>query len=156
MTIQLNSLQQQVLNHAALYTVGKLIWFPDGLKSYTKNKIINTLFRYDLISTDGDDWFVTANGYELIEALAHTCIKLEAIRETTRPRPHANSRQAQMINLLKRPEGATMYQLCDVTGWTSHTIRSVFYSVIKKRLKMPLTSAKPTGKSRIYRIPASS
>lgn len=152
MTIQLNSLQQKVLNHAALYTLGKLIWFPDGLKSYTKNKVINHLFRHDLISTDGDDWFVTTDGYNFLDLIANTCLKLEAIREATRPRPHANSRQAQMINLLKRPEGATMYQLCEATGWTSNTIRSVFYSVIQKRLKMPLTSAKPAGGSRVYRI----
>ena len=40
-----------------------------------------------------------------------------------KPTPRAGTKQALMIELLKRPEGATVEQIAAATGWQHHTIR---------------------------------
>ena len=40
-----------------------------------------------------------------------------------KPTPRAGTKQAQMIELLRRPEGATVEQIAAATGWQHHTIR---------------------------------
>jgi hypothetical protein len=38
-----------------------------------------------------------------------------------KPTPRAGTKQALMIELLKRPEGATVEQIATATGWQRHT-----------------------------------
>ena len=46
-----------------------------------------------------------------------------------------------MIELLKRPEGATVEQIAAATGWQHHTIRGAISGALKK--KLGLTSRPP-------------
>lgn len=69
-----------------------------------------------------------------------------------KPRTRANSKQAQVIEMLRRPEGATISQICESTGWLSHTTRGFFAGCCKKKLGLNLTSAKTEGEERIYRL----
>ena len=39
-----------------------------------------------------------------------------------------------MIELLRRPEGATVEQIAAVTGWQQHTIRGAISGALKKKL----------------------
>ena len=39
-----------------------------------------------------------------------------------------------MIELLKRPEGATVEQIAKATGWQKHTIRGAISGALKKKL----------------------
>ena len=68
------------------------------------------------------------------------------------PRTRENSKQAEVIRMLRRPEGATIGQICESTGWQAHTVRGTFAGAFKKKLGLVLTSAKATGAERIYRI----
>lgn len=63
-----------------------------------------------------------------------------------------NSKQALVIEMLKRPEGTTITQICEATGWQAHTVRGAFAGVLKKKLGLTITSDKPEGCERIYRI----
>jgi hypothetical protein len=56
-----------------------------------------------------------------------------------------------MLSLLRRPEGATIADICAVTGWQAHTVRGAFAGTLKKRLGLTITSHKSTGEARIYR-----
>jgi hypothetical protein len=67
------------------------------------------------------------------------------------PRTRENSKQAEVIRMLQRPEGATIRQICDATGWQQHTVRGTFAGAFKKKLGMTLTSEKVPGAERIYR-----
>ncbi len=67
-------------------------------------------------------------------------------------RTRANSKQAQVIALLQRPEGTTITQICEATGWQSHTVRGTFAGAFKKKLGLDITSSKEAGGERIYRI----
>ena len=67
-------------------------------------------------------------------------------------RTRANSKQAQVIALLQRPEGTTITQICEATGWQSHTVRGTFAGAFKKKLGLDITSSKEAGGERIYRL----
>ena len=55
-------------------------------------------------------------------------------RRPSKPTPRAGTKQAQMIELLKRPEGATVEQIAAATGWQHHTIRGAISGALKKKL----------------------
>ena len=67
------------------------------------------------------------------------------------PRTRENSKQAEVIRMLRRPEGATIRQICEATGWQQHTVRGTFAGAFKKKLGMTLTSDKHPGAERVYR-----
>ena len=69
-----------------------------------------------------------------------------------KPRTRENSKQATVIQMLQRPEGATISQICAATGWQAHTVRGTFAGAFKKKLGLNLTSDKTDGGDRIYRI----
>jgi hypothetical protein len=71
--------------------------------------------------------------------------------ETT-PRTRDNSKQADVIRMLQRPEGATIGQICTATGWQAHTVRGTFAGAFKKKLGLTIVSDKPQGGERVYRI----
>jgi hypothetical protein len=54
--------------------------------------------------------------------------------------------------MLQRPEGATIQQIMDSTGWMAHTVRGTFAGAFKKKLGLNLTSDKTDGGERTYRI----
>ena len=52
-------------------------------------------------------------------------------REARQPRqsrqgPRENTKEAMVIDMLRRPEGATIAQLMAATGWQAHTVRGAF------------------------------
>jgi hypothetical protein len=54
--------------------------------------------------------------------------------------------------MLQRPEGATVRQICDATGWQAHTVRGAFAGAFKKKMGLTLVSDKLPGSERIYRV----
>jgi DNA-binding MarR family transcriptional regulator len=78
------------------------------------------------------------------------------------PAPRAGTKQAQMIELLKRPEGATVEQIAKATGWQKHTIRGAISGALKKKLGLNVEATRTRevgpnktgakGSSTVYRI----
>ena len=68
------------------------------------------------------------------------------------PRTRENSKQASVIAMLQRPEGATIAQICASTGWQSHTARGCLAGALKKKLGLTITSEKAQGSDRVYRV----
>ncbi len=60
------------------------------------------------------------------------------------------SKSAQVLDLLGRPEGATIEQIVAATGWLPHTTRAVLTGFRKKG--QVLASEKPAERPRIYRV----
>jgi DNA-binding MarR family transcriptional regulator len=81
-----------------------------------------------------------------------------------KPAPRAGTKQAQMIELLKRPEGATVEQIAAATGWKHHTIRGAISGALKKKLGLTVEATRTRevgpnkagakGSSTVYRIVA--
>ena len=67
-------------------------------------------------------------------------------------RMRANSKQAEVIRMLQRAEGATIVQICAETNWQPHTIRGFLAGAVKKKLGLTLSSERTGGGDRIYRL----
>ncbi len=62
------------------------------------------------------------------------------------PKPEASeSKTGACIALLSRPDGATIRELQDATGWQPHSVRGLLAGKIKKIPGVALTSIKSDG-----------
>jgi hypothetical protein len=66
--------------------------------------------------------------------------------------PRANTKQAQLIALLRRREGVTIEQAVKALAWQPHTVRGAIAGALKKKLGLNVTSEKIEGRGRVYRI----
>ena len=66
--------------------------------------------------------------------------------------PRTGTKQAQIIALLQRPEGASVAEIVAVTGWLAHSVRGLISGSLKKKLGLPVSSAKVENRGTVYRI----
>ena len=62
------------------------------------------------------------------------------------------SKTARVLDLLKRPEGASMKELLKSTGWQPHSVRGFLTGTIRKKMGMTVTSTKTDDGERTYSI----
>lgn len=56
-----------------------------------------------------------------------------------------------VLQLLRRPEGATIEAMMGITGWQAHSVRGAISGTIKKSLGLAVISGKVEG-VRVYRL----
>ena len=163
--------QHAILAYAIQNTAGTITWFPENVNGGARKKVLEGLFKRALITTDGTDWFVAAEGYDALgcarpgpapvapsaEETANEAPPVAAqAQEATTPSPRTreNSKQATIIKMLQRAKGTTISQICEATGWQAHTVRGTFAGALKKKLGLNIVSEKIEGGERIDRIGA--
>ncbi len=148
MSIKLTATQQAILNHAHQHTAGRIDWFPETLKGGAKAKTVESMVKAGLISKNKRATVMTKAAYA---ALGIEPPLVES-KKPDQIKTRENSKQAQVIALLKRPEGATITQICEATGWQAHTVRGAFAGSLKKKLGLTIVSVKDENAERVYRI----
>ena len=68
------------------------------------------------------------------------------------PKPQRVTKEQIMIEMLSRPEGATIEELVEATNWLSHTCRGAMSGALKKKLGLTITSEKEDQRGRVYRL----
>ena len=145
------------------------------LKGGAKLKMIASLASRNLIEQTEGQWRLTRTAIAIIKGetkpeevlpsplAADDATDQEPMPTTTAaplvtpageptPAGRSHSKQALVIEMLKRPEGVTIAQICEATGWQAHTVRGTFAGAFKKKLGLTITSEKPEGGERIYRL----
>jgi len=76
---------------------------------------------------DGADRGALAAPIERLRALLATPEKSAGLRK-----PREGTKQQKVLAMLRRPEGATVAQIAEATGWAAHTVRG-FFAGLKKQ-----------------------
>lgn len=70
------------------------------------------------------------------------------------PRARSDSKQARMINMMQRPEGASLDELVKKFDWQPHTVRGAVAGALKKKLGLKVEAEKDEKRGLVYRIAA--
>ena len=62
------------------------------------------------------------------------------------------TKQVLLIEMLRRPEGATLEELVAATGWQSHTVRGAMAGALKKKIGLTIASEKIESRGRVYKV----
>ncbi len=68
------------------------------------------------------------------------------------PPARAGTKQALLIDLLQRKNGASIDELVKATGWQPHSVRGAISGALKKKLGLTVTSEPIEKRGRVYRI----
>jgi DNA-binding MarR family transcriptional regulator len=71
---------------------------------------------------------------------------------TAAPHTRADSKQAQLIAMLRRAKGATIDEIVEALEWQPHTVRGAIAGALKKKLGLEVTSEKDERRGRVYRV----
>lgn len=127
---------------------------PDVAAILTSDKVFSDVFglvgQY-LIKTHGLDEMTAANAAQrAVFALAPPALPAHRAGPSSR----SGTKQEVMIDLLRRPEGATIPELARTLGWAEHSVRGAIAAALEKRMGLTVVSEKGTNGARTYRIPA--
>jgi hypothetical protein len=79
----------------------------------------------------------------------------EASADPATPKPvviRAGTKQAEIIALIQRPQGASISEIVEVTGWAAHSARGMISGGLKKRLGLPIISEKVDQRGTVYKL----
>ena len=174
---KLSDTQSIILSAASQRTDRFALPLPKSLKGGAAHKVINALIDKGLLKEvkanrklNDPVWRETDEGRLVTlvitdAGLLAIGIEAEKAKETAtgaiatpqpttqkEHKPREGTKQSQMIELLRRPEGATIGEIIEATDWQSHPVRGVIAGALKKKLGLNITSEKDQTRGRVYKI----
>jgi len=67
--------------------------------------------------------------------------------------PREFSKKSIVLELLRRPRGATLAELVQTTKWQAHSVRGFLSGTVAKKMNLPLVSGKREDGTRFYSLP---
>ena len=97
-----------------------------------------------------------ARGAHVAPAKAKSAKKAKAAKKTPKAAKEAGSakegsKAAKIIDLLKRPNGATLAEIMKAAGWQAHSVRG-FLSTAGKKHRLKIESTRNGAGERTYKI----
>jgi hypothetical protein len=87
------------------------------------------------------------------KAAKKTARKPAATKAKPKPAEPRVTKQGRVIDALCRPEGATVAEIMEMTGWQEHSVRGFISGAVKR--KLGLTVERVTEDGRVsYRVPS--
>jgi hypothetical protein len=68
------------------------------------------------------------------------------------PAAREGSKKAEVIDSMRRSQGATLAEIMELTGWQAHTVRGFVSGTLIKKLGLKVESFRSKEKERTYRI----
>ena len=87
------------------------------------------------------------------KANAKTTNKVKEHNKQSKPAFRKGTKQARLIEMLRRPDGATIAELVKAIAWQAHSVRGAMSGALKKKLGLTIETQNVEGRGRIYRIP---
>jgi Protein of unknown function (DUF3489) len=170
--IDLSDAQRQILTAACGRKGGLVLPAATALKGGALKKVLGSLLSRGLVeeapaSGKQEVWRTGEDGTAFTlkaTRAARQALGLDKPKRASKPAraakasdgatklPRADTKQARVIAMLKRPSGATVEQIIKATDWQPHSVRGFFAGALKKRLGIEVTSEQPEGGKRVYRI----
>jgi hypothetical protein len=170
---KLSDTQRVILSAASQRTDRLALPLPKSLKGGAAHKVVNALIEKGLLKEvkanrklndpvwrDSDE----GHGLSLIiteAGFAAVGIEVEPQKKAPKPEPKPASperktregtKQALVIELLRRPGGATIPEIVEATGWAQHTTRGFFAGALKRKLGLAINSEKHPARGRVYKL----
>jgi hypothetical protein len=149
---KLSETQTFVLNAAADHPQHRVESFPDNVKGGARTRVVELLRSRGWIAGEGEQCVITPEGLAAIGRVSERAAEPEA--EPPEPqvdkparRARENSKQAAMLDLLRRDGGASIVELMTLTGWQQHSVRGAL-STLNKLQGGLIQSAKRDGERR--------
>jgi len=162
---KLTDTQTIVLSRAASRPGNLAMPLPEGLHGAAAQKAVTAMITRGWLEEveanlrRGEPmWRETGDGHgtTLIATEAGLeAIGIEPVVASDTPKPvaiRAGTKQAQIIALLQRPEGASIAEIVEATGWLAHSARGLISGGLKKKLGLQITTQKEQGRGSVYRI----
>lgn len=78
----------------------------------------------------------------------------KAAKPAVERKARTNTKASQVLELLRRPKGATIDELAKAVGWQVHSVRGLMSGSLKKKQGLAVKSEKIEGRGRVYSLPA--
>lgn len=66
--------------------------------------------------------------------------------------PRGGSKQEALLEMLRRPGGATVAEVSEKMGWQAHTVRAAISAGLVKKFGVQIQTEKVEGRGRVYRV----
>jgi hypothetical protein len=104
----------------------------------------------DLMQTDTSNIHATADKITQPRTPKSGPRKAPAKQSTTKTQ--ASSKQAKVLTMLQSQSGTTIAAMMKATKWQQHSVRGFLSGVVRKKLRLKLTSKLDADGERIYRV----